>query len=251
MEGTAQTPSGENLFDISESSPVLDERNRENFHHIVAQLLYAAVRARPDILLPVIFLTTRVTKATQEDLKKLRRVLRYVNGTVDLGLNLGADDEGRLRIITYGDASFGVHADGKSHSGILISMGRGGVIVKAIKQKIVTKSSTEAELVTLSDASSLTAYQMNFLESLGLAPEPALVYQDNMSTMNLALNGRSNSDRTKHIKLRYFFIKQYLDSGEFELVHCPTDLMIVTSRVLQIKQINYFTSTSPRKLYIN
>jgi len=142
VEGTAQTPSGENLFDISENSPVLDERNRENFHHIVAQLLYAAVRARPDILLPVIFLTTRVTKATQEDLKKLRRVLRYVNGTVDLGLNLGADDEGRLRIITYGDASFGVHADGKSHSGIFISMGRGGVIVKAIKQKIVTKSST-------------------------------------------------------------------------------------------------------------
>jgi len=52
------------------------------------------------------------------------------------------------------------------------------------------------------------------------------MYQDNMSTMRLAQNGRSNSDRTKHIRLRYFFIKQYLDSGEFELVHCPTDIMI-------------------------
>ena len=226
VQGTAQSPAGENLFEISENSILLDEPNRENFHKTVAQLLYAAVRARPDILLPVIFLTTRVTKATEEDLKKLRRVLRYVNGTSDLGLILGADDDGRLRIITYGDASFGVHADGKSHSGILISLGRGGIIIKAVKQKIVTKSSTEAELVTLSDAASLTAYQMQFLESLGFPPEPALVYQDNMSTMNLAINGRSNSDRTKHIKLRYFFIKQYLDSGEFELVHCPTDLMI-------------------------
>ena len=47
-----------------------------------------------------------------------------------------------------------------------------------------------------------------------------------MSTMNLAMNGRSNSDRTKHIKLRYFFIKQFIDSGEFELEYCPTDMMI-------------------------
>ena len=45
-------------------------------------------------------------------------------------------------------------------------------------------------------------------------------------TMSLAKNGKSNSDRTKHTKLRYFFIKQFLDSGEFELIHCPTDLMI-------------------------
>lgn len=52
------------------------------------------------------------------------------------------------------------------------------------------------------------------------------MYQDNQSTMRLAENGRSNSDRTKHIKLRYFFIKQYLDSGEFVLEYCPTEDMI-------------------------
>jgi hypothetical protein len=55
---------------------------------------------------------------------------------------------------------------------------------------------------------------------------PGVLYEDNMSAMSLARNGRSNSDRTKHIKLRYFFIKQYLDSGEFVLKHCTTDRMI-------------------------
>jgi hypothetical protein len=69
-------------------------------------------------------------------------------------------------------------------------------------------------------------FMLNFLESLGFDFTPAKVYQDNLSTMKLAENGRSNSDRTKHIKLRYFFVKQYLDSGEFEMEHCPTDLMI-------------------------
>jgi hypothetical protein len=105
-------------------------------------------------------------------------------------------------------------------------LGRGPINVKTASQKINTKSSTECELVTLSDAGGKTAYQFNFMESLEFDIKPAVIYQDNMSTMALAYNGRSNSDRTKHIKLRYFFIKQYLDSGEFVLTHCPTDLMI-------------------------
>jgi hypothetical protein len=73
---------------------------------------------------------------------------------------------------------------------------------------------------------SLAAYQLYFFESLGYDIKPGKLYQDNISTMRLAKNGRSNSDRTKHIKIRYFFVKQYLDSGEFEMVHCPTDIMI-------------------------
>ena len=100
------------------------------------------------------------------------------------------------------------------------------MLAKSVKQKIVTKSSTEGELVTLSDASSIAAGQLNFLKSMGLDFGSVTMFQDNMSTMRLANNGRSNSDRTKHIKLRYFFVKQYLDSGEFVLVHCPTDIMV-------------------------
>jgi hypothetical protein len=226
VTSSADTPAADNLFVISPGSPLLPEPERENLHRVVAQLLYAAVRVRPDILLPVIFLSSRVTKATKEDAHKLRRVLRYINGTLDMGIFLGADKDGALRVYSYADASYGVHADAKSHSGIFISLGRGPVITKSVKTKIVAKSSTEAELVTLSDSMSLAAFQLNFMESLGFNIKPGILYQDNISTMRLAENGRSNSDRTKHIKIRYFFVKQYLDSGEFEMVHCPTDLMI-------------------------
>ena len=226
VTSVAETPAAENLLNTSKSSPLLSHEESEKFHRTVCQLLYAAIRARPDIALPVIFLTSRVTKATLDDAHKLRRVLRYVSGTRDLGITLGADETGELRIITYADASFGVHMDGKSHSGMYMSFGRGPIWIKSIKQKTVTKSSTEAELVALSDASSLTQYHTSFLDSLGYDVGPAKLYQDNMSTMNLAMNGRSNSDRTKHIKLRYFFIKQFTDNGELELEYCPTDLMI-------------------------
>ena len=223
---TADTPAASSLFDVEEALPSLSESERELFHRNVAQLLFLATRTRPDILLPVIFLTSRVQKATRQDAYKLKRVMRYLNSTRKLGINLGADEDGCLRVLCFADASYGVHPDGKSHSGIHISLGTGPVLVKCIKQKIVVKSSTEAELVTLSDATSLAAWQLMFLESLGLTFVPARMYQDNMSTMRLAANGRSQSDRTKHIKLRYFFVKQYLDSGEFELIHCPTDLMV-------------------------
>ena len=223
---TAEDPAASALFDIDPTSPVVEPQQRELFHRTVAQLLYLATRTRPDILLPTIFLTTRVGVATKDDQRKLNRVLSYLNAEPELGIHLGANDDGTVSLQCYADASFGVHPDGKSHSGIMLSLGRGPVLMKSVKQKIVVRSSTEAELVTLSDATSICAGHLNFLKTVGLDITHATMFQDNMSTMRLATNGRSNSDRTKHIRLRYFFVKQYLDNGEFELVHCPTDMMI-------------------------
>ena len=223
---TADDPVSSTLFEIRGDSRPLEATQRELLHRTVAQLLYLATRTRPDILLPVIFLTTRVSVATKDDQRKLNRVLMYLRGEPKLGIHLGAGSDGEIRLHTYADASFGVHPDGKSHSGITISLGSGPVLTKSVKQKIVVKSSTEAELVTQSDAASLTAGMANFLESIGLQLGPAVIYQDNMSTMRLAENGRSNSDRTKHIKLRYFFVKQFLDNGDFVLEYCPTNVMV-------------------------
>ena len=226
IEDTADTPATQDLFDIEEGSALLSNTERESFHRKVAQCLYAVTRTRPDASLPVIFLTTRVLAPTIQDQMKLNRVLRYFNGTKELGVFLGLSAENDLRVICYADASHGTHFNGKSHSGVVISHGRGSVLSKSMKQEIVCRSSTESELVALSDATSLAAYELQFMESLGIKVNKAHLYQDNTSTIRLAFNGKSCSDRTKHIKLRYFFIKQYIDSGEFEVTHCPTEMMV-------------------------
>jgi hypothetical protein len=228
VTGLARTPAGIDLFDIDVNSVALPTDLKDRFHRATAQCLYLATHVRPDILVAVSFLTTRVQAPTQQDLKKLIRLLRYLNHTQDLGLVLGGDSEGNFHLAAYVDASFGVHADGKSHTGMFITLGRGLILAKSVKQKIVTKSSCEAELVGLSDISSLLAWQQEWMSVMGYSEQayPGVLYEDNMSAMSLARNGRSNSDRTKHIKLRYFFIKQYLDSGEFVLKHCTTDRMI-------------------------
>ena len=224
VEGVAATPATENLFKIDEDAEVLSKTAKEKFHRAVAQLLYLSTRVRPDILLPITFLCSRVANPTLEDLDKLTRVMKYLNGTYELGIKLGEYGKD-IGITVYADASYAVHPDCKSHGGIVVYNNRGPVYVKCAKQKMVSKSSTEAELITLSDAVSLAAYNINFLKGQGY-DVCAELKQDNTSTIKLAENGRSNSDRTKHIQVRYFFVKQYLDQKVMKISHCPTKEMI-------------------------
>ena len=188
ITGTADTPAASDLFDIDEESPKLNNQRREKFHRTVAQCLYAVTRTRPDASLPVIFLTTRVLEPTEQDEKKLERVLRYFNASPELGIFLGISGDDEFRLTCYADASHGVHYNGKSHSGIIITHGRGAILAKSIKQKIVCRSSTESELVTLSDATSLAAYELQFIESLGVKMGQAQIYQDNTFTIRMEMD---------------------------------------------------------------
>ena len=109
------------------------------------------MRARPDILLAVIFLCTRVKNPDEDDWKKLIRLMRYLNGTQDLYLTVEVDDKG---IVEWSvDAAFAVHSNMKSHTGGTMSMGSGIQISRSSKQKLNTKSTTEAELVATDDMS--------------------------------------------------------------------------------------------------
>ena len=223
VTGKAATPASVNLFDLRDS-PVLSSDKSIEFHSRVAKLLYLAKRVRPDILTPVAFLSTRTRKPTDDDQAKLNRVLRYINSTKEMGMILQCTKD--IAILVYADASYGVHADGKSHTGVYITLGRGGVFFRSTKQKIVTKSSTESELIGLSDSLGQAIWTRDFLIGQGYKVGPAKVFQDNKSTITLAAKGRSTSDRTRHIHIRYFFVKDRVDSGEVDIEYKPTKLML-------------------------
>lgn len=224
VTGKAKTPALPTLFEIRDS-PLLPADKAKMFHRMTAMLLYLPKRCRPDIAVAVQFLSTRVLQPTEDDLVKLDRVMQYLNGTRALGICI-QPDSGAINPQAYVDASYGVHADGKSHSGCVITLGKGPVFVKSGKQKINTKSSTEAELVGLSDQVSQVIWSRDFLTGQGYKLGATTVYQDNVSTMALANNGQSNSERTRHINLRYFWIKDRIQAGEITLEHLPTSEMI-------------------------
>jgi hypothetical protein len=131
--------------------------------------------------------------------------------------------------------SYGVHGDAKSNTGVMITLGRGPVFVKSSKQKVVSKSSTEGELIGLSDGSSQVIWSRDFLLAQGYAHRPALIFQDNQSTMVLANKERSTSERTRHIHIRYFWVKDRIDSGEIELAYLPTNVMIADIRTMPLQ----------------
>jgi hypothetical protein len=156
----AASPATKGLFEIDKTSPLLTKSESETFHSIVAKLLYVSIRARPDILLAVSFLCTRVAAPTVQDQKKLQRLLEYLHGTLDLTLTLGADDLGALR--TWVEASYAVHPDMKSHTGGVISIGTGSILCQSTKQKLNTKRSAEAELVGVSNYLPITIWSKFF-----------------------------------------------------------------------------------------
>ena len=131
-----------------------------------------------------------------------------------------------VQINAYVDSSFGLYEDGKSVTGIVIRLGNAPIFVKSGKQKIVTRSSTEAELVGISDALSQILWCREYLLSFGLLLGPAMIFQDNMSTIFLANKGRSTSERSRHIKIRHFFVAHYIESKEIMLKYMPTGDMI-------------------------
>ena len=109
---------------------------------------------------------------------------------------------------TWVDASYATHPDMRSHTGGVISLGHGVINSKSSKQKINTKSSTEAEVVGASDFISHTMWTSWFLKEQGYVMKSNIFYQDNQSAILLEKNGRNScGDKSRHINIRYFFIK--------------------------------------------
>ena len=115
----------------------------------------------------------------------------------------------------------------KSHTGALMSLGKGATYATSTRQKLNTRSSTEAELVGVDDVMALVMWTRYFLEAQGYTIGDNIVYQDNQSAMLLEKNGRGSSGkRTRHINIRYFFVADRIASNEMRVEYCPTGDMI-------------------------
>ena len=128
------------------------------------------------------------------------------------------------------DASFAVHPDMRSHTGgagFIGDIDKGAIQTLSRKQKLNTKSSTEAELVGVDDMSVMVLWTQLFLEAQGWIITKNIIYQDNKSAILLETNGKKSSGkRTRAINIRYYFITDHVEKGTVSIEYCPTDLMI-------------------------
>ena len=220
-----KTPALENLFVISGEDPELPTNEAETFHSTVMKLLYLAKRVRPDILLAVSFLTTRNLHPHQEDQVKLRRVLGYLNQTRQVGITLGGGETG-VRLRAFIDAAYGVHSDGKSQSGCVVTLGGSTVFAKCSKQRINTKSSHEAELVSLSDNASVVIWAADFLIHLKKYPHTPVILQDNLSTIASIESGSPRGELSQHINLKYFWLHDRIQMEDVRVEYIESERML-------------------------
>jgi len=151
--------------------------------------------------------------------------MKYLNNTGGAGLVL--EGAGNLVVRAYIDASHGIREDGKGHQGLFITLGMGPVLTKSRKQKVQCKSSTEAELVALSDFIEQVEWVKDYLEAQGHKTGPARVYQDNTSTMaKVKQDSLSGKDRKKHFKKRRLLVKESVDDEVIALKYLPTEAMV-------------------------
>ena len=220
-KGASTTPAAGHLFTTNAEAQKLCEDQASEYHHHVAKLLYLAKRMRPDLLLAVSYLCTRVTAPDVDDWMKLGRCLRYLKETRELNLTLSSTD--LSTIFWWVDASFGVHNDCRSHTGAVMMMNQGALFALSSKQKLNTRSSTEAELVGVNDAMTMILWMKRFIEAQGYPVIENVIYQDNESSMKLEKYGRqSRSKKTRHLDIRYYFITDNVKKGAVQIRYCPT-----------------------------
>jgi hypothetical protein len=156
------------------------------------------------------------TASNDHDYKKLTCVMKYLQSTIDLPLVLSADGSGIPR--WHIDASYAVHVDMKSHTGGAMTLGKGSMYSTSVKQKLMTRSSTEAEVVAVHDVMPQMLWTAYFLKGQGVHVPDSILYQDNMSAMLLEKNGRASaSKQSRHMNIRYFFIADRAKNGELRI----------------------------------
>ena len=173
MDGTTDNAASPDLFKIG-CGELLDKEQKEDFHTFVAKGLFCGKRVKPDIQLPIGVLITRVHEPNKDDWQKLVRIMKFLNGTLDNKMTISIDDINTVK--WYIDTSFAVHQDFKSHTGAIMTMGKGALQNGLSKQKLNTRSSCEAELVGADNYATKVLWTKLFIEAQSYSIKKNIVY---------------------------------------------------------------------------
>jgi len=225
----AKTPCDENVFRPTDVGEDLELINVTEFMSKLIRVRYL-VRTRPDIELAISALTTKSRSPCKGDMKRLNRVLSYLKYTRELGIIIRPlPDKDDLQLTAWMDAGFAVHPQRESHSGIIITLNKFGppLYWKSLKQKLVTISSTEAELLAIFEGMDTLIWLRGIFDFLQYKQGTTVIYQDNTSTITMAHMGRGSSGtKTRHIDTKFFWIKQFIDNKAARVEHMPRENMI-------------------------
>jgi hypothetical protein len=151
----------------------------------------------------------------------IKRVLRYVKGTLDIGLHIGTSSP--TLITTYSDADWAGCPDSRrSTSGFCVYLGDNLVSWSSKRQTTVSRSSAEAEYRAVAHAVAECCWFRQLLPELHLSiPSATVVYCDNVSAVYMTSNPVHHR-RTKHIEIDIHFVREKVSLGQVRVLHVPS-----------------------------
>jgi hypothetical protein len=201
------------FFEKSSGEEVCDN---EIYRMIVGSLNYFSIMTRPDISYSVGCASQFLEFPSESHYVMLKRIVRYLAGTSDVGLVLGGDSS--EEIVIFSDATWASDPyDRKSTSGMVVKLGGSVIAWFSRKQKSVALSSMEAELIAVTAVAKEISWIIRILRFIGVdVKEPVTILEDNQSCIKICQNPEPNS-RNKHISLRVFWICEKMSEGLLDL----------------------------------
>ena len=192
------------------------------YREAIGSLMYASVATRPDITFAVSTLSQFLENPGETHWEAVKRVFRYLSGTKALALTFG---EERHDLVGYTDADGASQEHRHAISGHAFLIDGGTVSWSSRKQELVTLSTAEAEYVAATHAAKEAIWLRRLIGELfpSMLTQTTL-YCDNQAAIKLATADNYHA-RTKHIDIRYHFVRQVVASGGISIVYCPTDDM--------------------------
>ena len=192
------------------------------YREAVGSLMYATMGTRPDIAFAVSTVAQFCNNPGWAHWEAVKRIYRYLKGTKELVLTYGGDKRG---LLGYVDADGASQEHRRAISGYVFMVDGGAVSWSSKKQELVTLSTAEAEYVAQTHAAKEAIWLRRLLTDIFKSVDtPTILFSDSKSAIALAQDGHYHA-RTKHIDIRYHFIRYIIDAGTIKLVYCPTDDM--------------------------
>lgn len=199
-----------------------EDKTTQPYRELLGSLMYLMLGTRPDLSFAVNKMSRYQENATDQHWSYLKSILRYVRGTTDYKLIYSRDDDNPISAFADSDWA-NDREDRKSTTGYLIKVFGNVVVWSSKKQQQVTLSSTEAEYVAACAAVQETLWIEKLLTDLDIEIDyPIEIYEDNFGCVMISKNPETK--RSKHIDVRFHFLRNLVWEGRYVLKQVSTDL---------------------------
>jgi hypothetical protein len=222
-----------------ESSPREDLSNNL-YMQVIGALLHISNSTRPDITYTVSILAAKMQSPSKLDWLRIKRLLRYLQGTKKYSIKVKRNQH-NIQSHVYTDADHASCTETRrSRTGILILLGGFPITWHSKKQNLVTLSTVESEYVAASTATQELTWVLSLLNELKISFDKPIIHIDNQGAIAIAKDPVHHG-RTKHIDIKYHYIREKYREGIFEMVYCPTkeQLADIFTKALPLPTLEY------------